>query len=186
MTRPRGQIVVMGVSGCGKSTTGAALAQALGWPFIEGDGFHPPGNLAKMAAGVALEDADRAPWLRALAQELARRDGLGQGVVLGCSALKRAYRDILRGGAPRLGFLHLHGSQGLLEQRLAQRAGHFFPPRLLQSQLAALEMLAPDEDGTVIDLGLPVAGQVAQALRWLGVDAQPPLPRWDCFSPQES
>lgn len=174
----------MGVSGCGKSSTGAALAQALGWPFIEGDGFHPPQNVAKMAAGVALDDADRAPWLRALAQELARRDALGQGAVLGCSALKRAYRDILRSGAPRVGFVHVHGSRALLEQRLAQRTGHFFPARLLQSQLATLEMLQPDEDGTVLDMALPVAEQVAQALRWLDAHPKPALPRC-CGAPMQ-
>lgn len=180
-----GQIVVMGVSGCGKSTTGAALAQALNRPFIEGDSFHPPENVAKMAAGRALDDADRAPWLRALAQDLARCQALGQGVVLSCSALKRGYRDILRSGAPHVRFLHVHGSRALLEQRLAQRAGHFFPAHLLQSQLATLEMLAPDEDGTVLDMALPVAAQVAQALRWLGADPGPPLPRCGAEPMQE-
>lgn len=164
-------IVVMGVSGSGKSTTGGALAARLGWPFIEGDGFHPEANVAKMRAGVPLDDDDRAPWLQALAQAFARNQAAGQGSVMGCSALKRAYRDILRGGAPRVRFLHVHGSRALLEERLQSREGHFFPAKLLDSQLATLEMLGPDEDGVVVDMALPVADQVAQALRLLDLRA---------------
>lgn len=160
-------IVVMGVSGSGKSTTGGALAARLGWPFIEGDSFHPPANVAKMAAGHPLDDADRDPWLHALAGEFARNQALGQSAVMGCSALKRAYRDILRSGAPRVRFLHVHGTRAILEDRLSHREGHFFPARLLDSQLATLEMLAPDEDGVVVDMALPVTDQVAQALRLL-------------------
>ncbi|WP_312529245.1 gluconokinase [Paracoccus sp. (in: a-proteobacteria)] len=159
-------IVVMGVSGSGKSTTGGALAQRLGWPFIEGDSFHPRANLEKMAAGQPLDD-DRAPWLHALAAEFARNEAAGQSSVMGCSALKRAYRDILRSGAPRVRFLHVHGSRAILEDRLSHREGHFFPAKLLDSQLATLEMLAPDEDGVMVDMALPVAEQVTQALRLL-------------------
>lgn len=172
MSGPRA-VVVMGVSGSGKSTTGAALAARLGWAFVEGDGFHPPANRARMAAGRALDDADRAPWLAALAAELARHAAAGQGVVLACSALKRRYRDILRAAAPGLRFLHVHGAPALIAQRLAGREGHFFPARLLDSQLAALEMLGPDEAGAVVDIGLPVAAQVEQALRLLGLDPAP-------------
>lgn len=162
-------IVVMGVSGSGKSTTGGALAERLGWPFIEGDGFHPPANVAKMRAGIPLDDDDRAPWLRALAGEFARHQAAGQGAVMGCSALKRRYRDILRSGAPRVRFVHVHGSRAILEDRLAHRAGHFFPAKLLDSQLATLEMLGPDEDGVVVDMALSVQDQVDQALRLLGL-----------------
>lgn len=165
-------IVVMGVSGSGKSTTGGALAEVLGWRFIEGDSFHPRANVEKMAAGTPLTDADRAPWLQALAAEFARNEAAGESSVMGCSALKRSYRDILRSGAPRVRFLHVHGTRAILEERLAHREGHFFPARLLDSQLATLEMLGPDEDGVVVDMALPVEEQVAQALRLLGLTSQ--------------
>ncbi|WP_336512270.1 gluconokinase [Paracoccus shandongensis] len=160
-------IVVMGVSGAGKTTTGLALAAHLGWPFVEGDAFHPQANVDKMAHGTPLTDADRAPWLRALADQIAAAEARGESSVLGCSSLKRAYRDILRTGAPRVRFLHVHGTRDLLADRLNHRAGHFFPPQLLDSQLATLEPLAPDEDGAVIDMTLPPQDQVAQAVRLL-------------------
>jgi len=163
-------VVVMGVSGAGKSTTGEALARHLGWPFVEGDSFHPEANVAKMRAGIPLDDDDRAPWLRALADEIARNEALGRPSVMGCSSLKRAYRDILREGAPRVRFLHVHGPRELLESRLSHRAGHFFPAKLLDSQLAALEPLAADEDGAVVDMALSVEDQVRQALRLLGLE----------------
>lgn len=163
-------IVVMGVSGAGKSTTGEALARRLGWPFAEGDAFHPRANVEKMHAGIALTDADREPWLRALAAELGRFQALGQSSVMGCSSLKRAYRDILRSGAPRVRFVHVHGTRALLADRLGHREGHFFPARLLDSQLAALEELAPDEDGAVVDMALPVEAQVDRALRLIGLE----------------
>ena len=160
-------IVVMGVSGAGKSTTGEALARHLGWPFIEGDAFHPAANVEKMHGGIPLNDADRDPWLHALAQELGRFEAQGQSSVMGCSSLKRAYRDILRSGAPRVRFLMVHGSREVLVARLAGRQGHFFAPELLDSQLAALEPLQPDEDGKIIDMSLSIEDQVAQALRLL-------------------
>ncbi|MDQ7777400.1 MAG: gluconokinase [Paracoccus aminovorans] len=165
-------IVVMGVSGSGKSTTGGALAEVLGWRFIEGDSFHPRANVEKMAAGTPLTDADRAPWLQALAAEFARNEAAGESSVMGCSALKRSYRDILRSGAPRVRFLHVHGTRAILEERLAHREGHFFPAKLLDLQLATLEMLGPDEDGVVVDMALPVEEQVALALRLLGLTSQ--------------
>ncbi|WEF25143.1 gluconokinase [Paracoccus sp. S3-43] len=162
-------IVVMGVSGSGKTTTGTALAALMGWPFVEGDSFHPEVNVRKMAEGIPLDDTDRAPWLQALADQIAASEARGESSVLGCSALKRAYRDILRGGAPRVRFLHIHGPQDLLAERLNHRAGHFFPPKLLESQLATLEPLQPDEDGAVVDLALPVEDQVRAAVRLLGL-----------------
>lgn len=162
-------IVVMGVSGAGKTTTGEALAARLGWPFVEGDAFHPQSNVDKMAHGTPLTDADRAPWLQALADQIARAEARGESSVLGCSSLKRAYRDILRTGAPRVRFLHVHGTRALLEDRLNHRAGHFFPPSLLDSQLATLEPLAEDEDGVVIDMALSPEDQVAEAVRLLGL-----------------
>lgn len=131
--------VVMGVSGCGKSTVGAQLAEALKLPFLEGDVLHPERNVARMAAGVALSDEDREGWLQALAERLQQAHAAGQGLVLSCSALKRSYRDILRSGAPGLHFVYLHGEYELLAARMAARTGHYMPLSLLSSQLATLE-----------------------------------------------
>lgn len=144
--------VVMGVSGCGKSTVGRLLAAALGVAYVEGDAFHPPANVAKMSAGLALNDADRADWLRALQAQIgAARDGK-LDLVLACSALKRRYRDLLREADPALRFAHLHGPRELIAQRLSARQDHFMSPALLESQLAALELLKPDEEGLMLDL----------------------------------
>jgi gluconokinase len=162
-------VVVMGVSGCGKTTVGAALAEALGWRFVEGDAFHPAANVAKMSAGIPLDDADRRPWLETLAAAIAGDEAAGRSSVVGCSALKRAYRDILRSGAPRMRFLHLHCDRVVLAERLSHRPEHFFPASLLDSQLAALEPLGPDEDGVVVDLALDTAAQVRAALAGLGL-----------------
>jgi gluconokinase len=164
----RQHIVVMGVAGCGKTTVGERLAAALGWPFAEGDRYHPQANVDKMAAGIPLTDEDRWPWLRALAERIRDDDRTGSSV-LACSALKRAYRDILRTGAPRVRFLHLHGDRAVLAERLASREGHFFPPDLLDSQLAALEPLAPDEDGVTVDVALDLEAQLREARLGLGL-----------------
>ncbi len=163
MTGPshEGLYVVMGVAGAGKSTIGAALAQALGVPFVEGDDFHPPENRARMAAGIPLTDADRQGWLQALAQRITQAQRAGSGVVVSCSALKRAYRDILRAGAPALRFIFLTGNRALLAERLAARQGHFMPVSLLDSQLATLEPPAPDEGAWVVDIGDEVTHIVA-------------------------
>lgn len=165
-------IVAMGVSGAGKSTTGIALAERLGWPFVEGDSFHPRVNVEKMAAGHPLDDADRAPWLQALADEIGRFQQAGQCSVIGCSSLKWAYREVLRSGAPRVRFMHVQGSRDLLVERLSNRSGHFFPPELLDSQLMTLEPLRPDEDGVLVDMALPVQAQVDQALARLELRAR--------------
>lgn len=138
--------VVMGVSGCGKSTVGAQLAEALNLPFLEGDVLHPERNVARMAAGIALSDEDREGWLQALAERLRQAHVAGQGMVLSCSALKRAYRDILRSGAPGLRFVYLHGEHALLAARMAARTGHYMPLSLLDSQLATLESPGVDEN----------------------------------------
>lgn len=159
----------MGVSGSGKTTTGMALADLLDWPFVEGDSFHPQANVNKMANGVPLNDDDRAPWLRALAERIAASQSRGESTVMGCSSLKRAYRDVLRSGAPMVRFLHIHGGRDLLADRLGHRSGHFFPSHLLDSQLATLEPLQADEDGGVVDLALPVDDQVQAAIRLLGL-----------------
>jgi gluconokinase len=139
----------MGVSGAGKSVVGAALARRLGVPFAEGDDLHPPENIAKMRAGQALDDDDRRPWLERVGGWLADHT---EGGVVSCSALKRTYRDQLRFHAPDVEFLLLEGSREVIEQRLAHRSGHFMPAALLASQLEALEPLAPDERGAVIDV----------------------------------
>ena len=140
----------MGVSGSGKSTVGSALAERLGVPFADADDFHPPANIAKMTAGVALDDDDRRPWLAAVGAWLAAHDG--EGAVVSCSALKAAYRDQLRSEAPRARFLHLSGVRDVIARRQAGRPGHFMPASLLDSQFAILEPLGRDEDGVEIDI----------------------------------
>lgn len=143
--------VVMGVSGCGKSSVGAALAMALGVRFLEGDAYHPPANVARMRAGVALTDAERAAWLDSLAAEIGAAAAAGTGLVLSCSALKRRYRDRLRAADPDLRFAHLSGERALFARRMQERSGHFMPLSLLDSQLATLEPLQRDEAGIVLD-----------------------------------
>ena len=159
----------MGVSGSGKSTLGAMLAHALSVPFLEGDSFHPPENVARMAAGVALTDADREGWLRTLAEQLKRHEALG--VVLSCSALKRRYRDTLRSGAPNMALIYLFGPPEVLGRRMAGRSGHYMPPSLLASQLAALEPPQHDEDAITFDIQRDPPALLADALAWLGFRA---------------
>jgi gluconokinase len=149
--------VVMGVSGCGKSTIGAALAASLTLPFLEGDQFHPAGNVAKMSAGIPLDDDDRVGWLQALAAEIGQARERGAGLVLSCSALKRRYRDVLRQADPGLRFVHLQGPAVLIAERMAQRTDHYMPPSLLDSQLRDLEPLQDDEAGMRLDITLPPA-----------------------------
>lgn len=141
----RHAIVVMGAAGAGKSRIGTMLADALGVPFVEGDAFHPPENIARMAAGIPLTDEDRHGWLLALAQELRLAREASQGVVVACSALKRRYRDLLRTGDDGVGFVFLSTTADELRARLATRAGHFMPPSLIDSQLDALEPPQADE-----------------------------------------
>ncbi|MDK1472722.1 gluconokinase [Streptomyces sp. 549] len=143
-------VVVMGVSGTGKTTFGSLLAARLDVPYAEADDFHPPANIAKMSVGVALDDDDRRPWLDAVGAWARSRDGLG-GVV-SCSALKRAYRDRLRAVAPNVFFVHLAGDRSLIAARLHGRTGHFMPPDLLDSQFAALEPLGDDERGVTLSV----------------------------------
>jgi gluconokinase len=155
-------VVVMGVSGSGKTTVGRDLADRLEVEYGEADDFHPQANVDKMAAGEALDDDDRAPWLAAIGSWMAERGE--RGAVVSCSALKRQYRDTLRDAAPGAVFLHVHGSRELLEERLEGRSGHFMPPSLLTSQLETLEPLAPDERGVVLDVDQPVDEVVARYL----------------------
>jgi len=153
--------VVMGVSGCGKTSIGERLAAALGVPFIEGDAFHSQANIAKMTAGIALTDDDRRDWLLTLRDKLATREG---GAVLSCSSLKRAYRDLLRSAGGDVRFAHLAGERGLLLERVSNRPGHYMPPSLLDSQLETLEPLQPDEAGITLDIRDSQEQQVAQIL----------------------
>ncbi|UPH71634.1 gluconokinase [Abyssibius alkaniclasticus] len=164
MTEPR-KIVVMGVSGCGKSTFGQALAAALGVAFSDGDDLHTAENIAKMAAGQPLDDEDRAPWLARVGAQLADEAGR----VVACSALKRAYRDTIRSHAPEVVFVHLHGARALLQARMTTRPGHFMPARLLDSQLATLEPPATDERAIRVDIALPPEAQLAEVLAALGL-----------------
>lgn len=152
------RVVLMGVAGCGKSSVGAALAPLLGADYLDGDDLHPAANIAKMKAGIPLTDEDRAPWLAAVGALLAPA---GRRIV-GCSALKRAYRDLIRdhAGAP-VTFVHLAGSRALIAGRMAARTGHFMPTALLDSQFAALEPPGEDEAAVTVDIALPLADLVA-------------------------
>ena len=161
---PIASVVVMGVSGSGKSTVAAELAERLGWAFAEGDDFHPAENVAKMRAGIPLDDDDRWLWLRALAAGIGEHEQAGRGDVVTCSALKRAYRDLLRDGHPSVWFAHVAVDADRLRERVEKRSGHYMPPSLLESQLATLEPLQDDEPGvTVSGAGSPEAA-VAQIL----------------------
>jgi gluconokinase len=155
-------IVVMGVAGSGKSTVMRALVHRLGWACAEGDEFHPAANVEKMAAGLALTDDDRRPWLEALAAWIAERETAGANAIVTCSALRRAYRDVLRDRGSSVWFAHLVVQRDVLGERLGRRRGHFMPPSLLDSQLDTLEPLGPDEPGAIIDAGGRAEAAVAQ------------------------
>ncbi len=155
--------VVMGVAGCGKSTVGAALGEAVGAAYLDGDDLHPPQNIAKMSAGQPLTDADRAPWLQLVGERLKDHEGR---VLIGCSALRRIYRNIIRTAAAEpVGFLHLAGSRAVIESRMSARTGHFMPVALLDSQFATLEPLEPDETGVAVDIDQPLNALVADMAR---------------------
>lgn len=161
---PPVRVVVMGVAGCGKSAVGRLVAAQLGLPLVEGDDFHPPGNIRKMQQGIALADEDREGWLRQLGAELARHP---EGVVLTCSALKAGYRDILRGGAAGLRFVHLAISPAESLRRVGQRADHFYPPSLVASQFEALENPASEPRVRAVDATQHVDRLVEEATAWL-------------------
>jgi gluconokinase len=149
-------IVVMGVSGSGKSTVAASLVDRLGWEFAEGDDFHPAANVEKMRAGIPLDDDDRWPWLRSLAAWIGEHEKAGRNVVVTSSALKRSYRDLLRDGHPSVWFAHVTADAELIRDRIEHRTGHYMPASLLDSQLATLEPLADDEPGArVSGVGTP-------------------------------
>jgi gluconokinase len=157
-------VVLMGVTGTGKTTVGRLLAKALDAEFAEGDSYHPPANVEKMRSGIPLDDDDRRPWLETLSAEIGRWLAEGRTVVLACSALRQAYRDLLAAGRPGVRFVHLKGEEALLRSRLEERRGHYMPPSLLASQLATLE---PPTDAITIDVSAPpeaIVGQIRAAL----------------------
>jgi gluconokinase len=162
-------LIVMGVSGSGKSTIGETLAERLGWTFEDGDRFHPAGNVAKMSAGHPLTDEDRWPWLQAIADEIDRVCKAGERAVIACSALKRAYRDILVHGRDDVRIVFLDGTQDLIAARLAARKGHFMPSGLLASQFKTLEPPAGDENPITVSIDATVETIVDDIVRQLGL-----------------
>ena len=167
------QVVVMGVSGSGKSTIGALIAHSLDVQFTDADGLHPQANIVKMAGGVPLTDADRWPWLALVGQALADAGAEGRGLVVACSALKRVYREAISQAAPNVRFVHLAGSLEVLSTRLEGRSEHFMPPALLESQLATLEELHDDEPGFAVDIDQPVSAVVTESVARLNAPALP-------------
>ncbi len=159
-------IVVMGVAGSGKSTIADALARRLGWSQTEADDLHSPANVAKMASGTPLTDADRWPWLQLICDRI---DRTGGHQVVTCSALRRSYRDALRTAGARVRFLHLNGSRATISARLGLRTDHFMPPALLTSQLTTLEPLGPDEDAVSVDIDGTPDEIVQRAIEALGL-----------------
>ena len=171
-------LVIMGVSGCGKSTVATLLVERLGWAFQEGDDLHPPANVAKMAAGTPLTDDDRWPWLDRVADWIHGRIDAGQPGIITCSALRRAYRDRLRrDDTEHVVFVHLAGSREVILERLGARKGHFMPSTLLDSQFATLEPPGPDENAVTVDVARPAAEQADDVVERL--DLRPLAPAAD-------
>lgn len=162
-------IILMGVSGSGKSTIGTLLSEVLGWPFRDADSFHPASNVEKMSRGQPLTDEDRRPWLAAIAAWIDARRAAGEPGIVSCSALKRAYRDILIGERSGVRLVHLQGGRELIGRRLAARKGHFMPASLLQSQFEALEAPGPDENAIVASIAQPPEAVVAALVERLGL-----------------
>lgn len=172
-------LVVMGVSGSGKTTLARLLSDRLGWPYAEADDFHPQANVDRMTAGTALTDEDRWPWLETMRDWLTTETRAGRSAIITCSALKVAYRDILREAEGHIQFVHLSGPPELLGDRLAQRVGHFMPAALLPSQLESLEPLTEAEEGTTIVVDVPpevVADRTVVALGLRSYDPERRVP----------
>lgn len=164
-------LVVMGVSGAGKSTIAEELAARLGWPFEEGDALHPEANVARMHAGIPLTDADRQPWLESVAAWVDAQRASKQPGIITCSALKRSYRRIVIGDRPEARLVYLRGSREVMAEHLARRSGHFMPASLLQSQIDTLEEPGPDEDPLIVDVGPPASQVADEIIRLLGASA---------------
>jgi gluconokinase len=162
-------IVVMGVAGCGKTTVASLLADRLGWELLEGDSLHPARNVERMRAGIPLDDDDRAPWLALVAARIRGNEASGRPLVVACSALARRYRDVLRGDSDGVVFAHLDGTRQLLEERIADRNGHFMKAGMLESQLRALEPPQRDEASVTIDIGAAPEVIVARLAAALGL-----------------
>ncbi len=177
---PPSVIVLMGVSGCGKSTTGKRLSVTLDWPFRDADTFHPPANIAKMSAGEPLDDADRTPWLRAIAAWIDEHRTNGTRAIVSCSALVRRYRDVLIGERSDVGLVYLKGSFALIADRLSRRRGHFMPPELLKSQFDALEPPLTEERALEISVRLPPKAVVEQIMTGFGLVPLRRVPTSDC------
>ena len=167
-------LIIMGVSGSGKSTVAEALGRRLGWRFEDGDSFHPASNVAKMAAGHPLTDEDRWPWLNAIADEIERICKESSHVIIACSALKHSYRDVLLRGRTDVRFVFLEGTQALIADRLAHRKGHFMPPGLLTSQFRTLEPPEEAEHVVTVSIDAPVDKIVTDILRQLKLDKATP------------
>ena len=161
-------LVVMGVSGSGKSTIAEKLAERLHWNYEDGDKFHPKSNVDKMSAGHPLTDEDRRPWLQAIANEIDRQCKTGNRIIIACSALKRAYRDVLVHGRNDVRIIYLDGSRSLIAERLKKRKGHFMPPDLLESQFRALETPAPEENALTVSINSPINTIVEDIVHRLG------------------
>jgi carbohydrate kinase (thermoresistant glucokinase family) len=157
------KIVVMGVTGCGKTTLGIALADALGIEFIDSDDLHSELNKKKMSSGIPLTDSDREPWLQAVSKALQSHES----IVVACSALKKSYRSTILAGAPTTKFVHLSGSKELIFARLSERSHHFMPIGLLDSQFQTLEPLDPEESGKVFDISKPIDEIVQEVVLWI-------------------
>jgi gluconokinase len=164
-------LVIMGVSGSGKSTVAGILAGQLGWDLAEGDDLHPAANVAKMSAGIPLTDADRWPWLDTVTEWITEHTAAGLPGIITCSALKRTYRDRMRG--QHVVFVHLTGDKDTIGRRITARQDHFMPPALLDTQIATLEPPGPDENVLTVDLGRPPAEEAAEIITRLGLTPEP-------------
>ena len=168
-------VIVMGVSGVGKSTVAKGLSSLMGWAFAEGDGFHSEANVEKMASGHALTDDDRWPWLRAIGAWISEEEAAGRSGVITCSALRRVYRDLLREDRPSVVFCHLAAGEDLVAERMSHRTGHYMPTSLLHSQYETLEPLEPDEPGVVVSVDGSAPEVLHRAVEALGLE----IPRED-------
>jgi gluconokinase len=166
-------VIVMGVSGSGKTTVAKGISTVMGWEFAEGDAFHSDANVAKMRSGQPLTDDDRWPWLESIGNWISGKEKAGESAVVTCSALRRVYRDLLRKDRPHVRFLHVEAPSQVIQDRMEHRAGHYMPPSLLPSQLATLEPLEADEPGVSVTNEGTAAEVLDRSLRALGLRKDP-------------